>query len=116
MYHVSTLIHYTPGDPQQVERKRHLGNDLVVLVFCDSASAMQPFALAKVRSQFNHVFVAVAVDKEISAEMGETYYRVQIGAKYGVRSFPPELPSDGLFRHGEILGKWLTAKLINGTT
>ena len=33
MFHVATMIPFTAGDEQQVERKRHLGNDIVVIVF-----------------------------------------------------------------------------------
>ena len=33
MFHVSTLLPYTPGCDQQVGRKRHIGNDLVVILF-----------------------------------------------------------------------------------
>ena len=33
MFHVSTLLPFFPADPQQVERKRHIGNDLVVIIF-----------------------------------------------------------------------------------
>ena len=33
MFHVAHEIPYTEGDEQQVERKRHVGNDIVVLVY-----------------------------------------------------------------------------------
>jgi len=33
MFHVSTLLPFTPNDEQQIERKRHLGNDVVMIVF-----------------------------------------------------------------------------------
>ena len=35
MFHVSTLLPYTPEQRQQVERKRHVGNDIVNIVFVD---------------------------------------------------------------------------------
>jgi len=37
MFHVATYIPFTLEDRQQVERKRHLGNDIVVLIFRDGA-------------------------------------------------------------------------------
>jgi hypothetical protein len=33
MFHVAREIPYTEGDEQQVERKRHIGNDIIVLVY-----------------------------------------------------------------------------------
>lgn len=35
MFHVSTYIPYYSKDQQQVERKRHIGNDVVVIIFRD---------------------------------------------------------------------------------
>jgi RAP1 GTPase activating protein 1 len=50
MFHVSTLLPYNAKDKQQLERKRHLGNDVVVIVFKDSD---EPFAPNTVKSEFN---------------------------------------------------------------
>ena len=36
MFHVSTLLPHNPRDPQQVERKRHIGNDICVIVYLDA--------------------------------------------------------------------------------
>lgn len=33
MFHVSTLLPFTPGDAQQLQRKRHIGNDIVAIIF-----------------------------------------------------------------------------------
>jgi len=38
MLHVAREIPYTEGDEQQVERKRHIGNDIVVLVFREAGA------------------------------------------------------------------------------
>jgi hypothetical protein len=38
MLHVSTLLPYKQGDPQQIERKRQIGNDVVIIVYRDEAS------------------------------------------------------------------------------
>lgn len=50
MFHVATLIPHTPGDVQQVERKRHIGNDMVVVIFKEGKT---PFDPNLIRSQFN---------------------------------------------------------------
>ena len=33
MFHVSTLLPHEPNDPQKLQRKRHIGNDIVCVVF-----------------------------------------------------------------------------------
>lgn len=50
MFHVSTYLPYTPLDPQQVERKRHIGNDVVLIVFKEGD---EPFVPTKITSNFN---------------------------------------------------------------
>ncbi len=69
MFHVSTELPFTEGDPQQIERKRHLGNDIVVIVFQEGDT---PFNPTCVHSYFNHVFFVVR--KEPNNE-GKTMYR-----------------------------------------
>jgi len=51
MFHVSTLLPFFPDDAQQVERKRHLGNDVVILLFSEGEN--KPFDPSIIRSQFN---------------------------------------------------------------
>lgn len=50
MFHVSTLLPYYPRDEQQVERKRHLGNDIVVIVFLEPGAQFTPRLMT---TQFN---------------------------------------------------------------
>ena len=54
MYHVSTLLPFYPDDVQQVERKRHLGNDVCLIVFRDKGCA--PFDPLVIKSQFNRSY------------------------------------------------------------
>jgi RAP1 GTPase activating protein 1 len=42
MFHVSTLLPYYPQDIQQVERKRHIGNDVVVIVWNEGRGYFDP--------------------------------------------------------------------------
>jgi len=35
MFHVSTMLPYVATDPQQLSRKRHIGNDIVTIIFVD---------------------------------------------------------------------------------
>eukprot|EP00771_Trimastix_marina_P001318 gnl/Trimastix_PCT/2381.p2 GENE.gnl/Trimastix_PCT/2381~~gnl/Trimastix_PCT/2381.p2 ORF type:complete len:299 (+),score=71.15 gnl/Trimastix_PCT/2381:451-1347(+) len=56
-FHVSTLLPFTEGDPQQVERKKHIGNDNLVVVFQQDPAT--PVNLESFRSQQNHAFFIV---------------------------------------------------------
>lgn len=50
------MIPFNPKDEQQIGRKRHIGNDVVVVVF---VSGKTPFSPISIQSQFNNVFVVV---------------------------------------------------------
>ncbi|KAJ3036781.1 hypothetical protein HDV00_002393 [Rhizophlyctis rosea] len=56
MFHVSTLLPFIQGDRQQLERKRHIGNDIVVIVFQESET---PYQLTSITSHQNHVIAVV---------------------------------------------------------
>jgi RAP1 GTPase activating protein 1 len=56
MFHVSTLLPHSDTDGQQLEKKRHIGNDKVALVFQDRDT---PFCPSMIRSKLLHVFVLV---------------------------------------------------------
>ena len=47
MFHVSTLLPFTPGQEQQINRKRRIGNDIGVIVFQEGGKYYPP-----IRSQF----------------------------------------------------------------
>lgn len=52
MFHVAPLIPCEPNDDQNIGRKRHLGNDMIVLVFTDSDVLFDPSSF---QSQFNRM-------------------------------------------------------------
>lgn len=56
MFHVSTLLPYNKNDSQQLERKRHIGNDIVAVVFQEENT---PFAPDMIASNFLHAFIVV---------------------------------------------------------
>uniref|UniRef100_A0A8C2E192 Si:ch1073-90m23.1 n=1 Tax=Cyprinus carpio TaxID=7962 RepID=A0A8C2E192_CYPCA len=51
MFHVATKLPFTEGDPQQLQRKRHIGNDIVALVYQEGKT---PFISDMIRSHFLH--------------------------------------------------------------
>ena len=42
MAHVAPLLPYDPVNPQQLHRKRHVGNDVVVVIFCEGDEPFNP--------------------------------------------------------------------------
>ncbi|KAI8827010.1 uncharacterized protein EV422DRAFT_21985 [Fimicolochytrium jonesii] len=86
MFHVSTLLPFIEGDRQQLERKRHIGNDIVVIVFQDGDV---PFQLSSITSHQNHVISVVRPDGD--------GYRAIVAPKSGVPSFTPDLPEPSVF-------------------
>jgi len=106
------MLPYTPGDPQQVERKRHLGNDIVVLVFLDGEN--DTYSPDRIRSHFNHILCVVSVDRENSKGNAPTHYKMQVARKDGVPPFGPQLPECPVFESGPALRDFLLTKLING--
>uniref|UniRef100_A0A914WTJ9 Rap-GAP domain-containing protein n=1 Tax=Plectus sambesii TaxID=2011161 RepID=A0A914WTJ9_9BILA len=59
MFHVSTLLPYSKENRQQIERKRHVGNDIVNLVFEAGGDPAHPnFSPTMMKSHFTHVFAS----------------------------------------------------------
>ena len=56
MFHVSTLLPHTESEPQQLQRKRHIGNDIVAVVFQDPDTSFTPDMIT---SNFLHAFILV---------------------------------------------------------
>ncbi|XP_043222198.1 rap1 GTPase-activating protein 1-like isoform X2 [Amphibalanus amphitrite] len=107
MLHVSTLLPYTENDPQQLQRKRHIGNDIVAIVFQE---ANTPFAPEMIASHFLHAYIVVQV---IDPCTSNTRYKVSVVARNDVPFFGPTLPSPAVFRKGPELREFLLTKLIN---
>ena len=61
---------YVLVNKQQVDRKRHIGNDVITIIFQEPGAA--PFSPAEsgVRSQFQHIFVIVRAHVSKSSEEG----------------------------------------------
>lgn len=108
MFHVSTLLPYTENDPQQLQRKRHIGNDIVAIVFQEEST---PFTPDMIASHFLHAYVIV---QPILAPDGTTAeYKVAVAARDDVPSFGPDLPNPSVFPKGQDFREFLFTKLIN---
>uniref|UniRef100_A0A8D2IY61 Rap-GAP domain-containing protein n=1 Tax=Varanus komodoensis TaxID=61221 RepID=A0A8D2IY61_VARKO len=107
MFHVSTMLPFTEGDAQQLQRKRHIGNDIVAIVFQDENT---PFVPDMIASNFLHAYVVVQLHRR---PPGETLYKVSVTARDDVPFFGPPLPNPAIFKKGAEFREFLLAKLIN---
>ncbi|XP_012236079.1 GTPase-activating Rap/Ran-GAP domain-like protein 3 isoform X2 [Linepithema humile] len=108
MYHVSTVLPYSKDNPQQLERKRHIGNDIVNIIYTDDPSAVDTFNPNCIRSQFTHVFAVVTTEADGKG------WRVAIYCDESVPLFGPSLPCPPVFEDPYNLREFLLVKLING--
>ncbi|XP_030278302.1 rap1 GTPase-activating protein 1 isoform X7 [Sparus aurata] len=107
MFHVSTKLPYTDGDTQQLQRKRHIGNDIVGIVFQEENT---PFVPDMIASNFLHAYVVVQVVNPCSDNV---LYRVSVTARDDVPFFGPALPNPAVFKKGPEFHEFLFTKLIN---
>jgi len=109
MFHVSTLLPHNSSDPQQIEKKRHIGNDIVLVVFQDKTA--EPFSPLTVASHFIEVIMVVRLEKK---KKDKPYYRIAVSTKKGLPPFPPVLPDPPVVLAGSLARDFILAKLING--
>ncbi|XP_076454839.1 GTPase-activating Rap/Ran-GAP domain-like protein 3 [Babylonia areolata] len=110
MFHVSTLLPFSHDNKQQVERKRHIGNDIVNLVFFeggdpDKAPAFKPNMM---KTRFTHIFLVVSYNPKNNS------YRLTVFSEESVPLFGPPLPVPPVFYDMEEFRDFLLVKMING--
>uniref|UniRef100_A0A3B3R7C9 Signal induced proliferation associated 1 like 1 n=1 Tax=Paramormyrops kingsleyae TaxID=1676925 RepID=A0A3B3R7C9_9TELE len=108
MFHVSTMLPYTPNNRQQLLRKRHIGNDIVTIVFQEPGA--QAFSPKYIRSQFQHVFIVVRAHNPCSEN---TCYSVAVARSRVVASFGPPIPKGVTFPKSSVFRDFLLTKVIN---
>nr|XP_040025657.1 rap1 GTPase-activating protein 1 [Gasterosteus aculeatus aculeatus] len=107
MFHVSTKLPYTDGDTQQLQRKRHIGNDIVAILFQEENT---PFVPDMIASNFLHAYIVVQVVKPCSDDV---LYKVSVTARDDVPFFGPALPNPAVFKKSPEFHEFLFTKLIN---
>lgn len=108
MFHVSTMLPFTPNNRQQLLRKRHIGNDIVTVVFQEPGAL--PFTPRGIRSQFQHVFVVV---RAINPCTENTHYAVAVSRSKDVQVFGPPIKEGAVFPKGKAFAEFLLAKVVN---
>ncbi|XP_058861295.1 GTPase-activating Rap/Ran-GAP domain-like protein 3 isoform X2 [Acipenser ruthenus] len=108
MFHVSTMLPYSKENKQQVERKRHIGNDIVTIVFQEGNDTSPSFKPSMIRSHFTHIFALVRYNIQNDS------YRLKIFSEESVPLFGPPLPSPPVFTDHHEFRDFVLVKLING--
>ncbi|CAH0561452.1 unnamed protein product [Brassicogethes aeneus] len=108
MFHVSTMLPFTAQNRQQLLRKRHIGNDIVTIVFQEPGAL--PFTPKGIRSQFQHVFIVV---NAINPCTENTYYKIAVSRSKEVEVFGPPIKEGAVFPKGKVFTDFLLAKVVN---
>jgi len=109
MFHVSTLLPFNPRDKQQLERKRHIGNDIVVIIFQDGETVYKPTTIS---SRQVHVVIVIR-EVQVKSDPGGKYYRMAVVSRDDVPEFGPDLPSNAVFKKGDEFLNFFYAKVLN---
>lgn len=104
MYHIATLLPFSKDNMQQLERKRHLGNDICNIIYQEDART--EFNPEAIRSKFNHIHAVVSPIAE--------GYTLKVYSRNTVPEFGPPLPNPCIFSSLEELRHFLIVKLLNG--
>ncbi|XP_018045930.1 PREDICTED: uncharacterized protein LOC108685585 [Atta colombica] len=110
MFHVSTLLPYEKHDPQKLQRKRHIGNDIVCVVFLEADNTS--FSPACIKSHFLHTFILVRVSPRIKRKI--TRYEVSVVTRDEVGAYKPYLWEQSVFEKGPMFREWILTKIVNG--
>lgn len=108
MFHVSTMLPYTLNNRQQLLRKRHIGNDIVTIIFQEPGAL--PFTPQNIRSHFQHVFIVVRAHSPCTDNV---CYSVAVSRSKDAPPFGPPIPSGVTFRKSDVFRDFLLAKVIN---
>lgn len=86
MFHVSTLLPYEKHDPQKLQRKRHIGNDIVCVVFLEADNT--PFSPACIKSHFLHTFILVRPLASPASQIKMTFDMQQVRVSARIKRKP----------------------------
>ena len=110
MFHVSTLLPYEKNDPQKLQRKRHVGNDIVCVVFLEADNTR--FSPSCIKSHFLHTFIVVRCSPKI--KFSPTRYETSVVTRDEVGAYKPYLWEQSVFTKGPMFRDWILAKIVNG--
>lgn len=106
VFHVSTLLPYNKHNRQQLERKRHIGNDICVIIYQEDSET--DFHPDLIRSKYTHIYAIVS---PYGTSGG---YTMKVYTKNTVPEYGPPLPNPSYFENLDELRHFLIVKLLNG--
>src|SRR5690606_22734238 len=110
MFHVSILLPLDPNDEQQLERKRHIGNDVVCIIFLEDGKSFDPSCLT---TNFTYIFIVIQPDKELSESTGKAHYILAVATHERTRTFSPKLDHHSVFEKNDFFLKCILYKINN---
>ena len=114
MFHVSTMLPLDDSDEQQLQRKRHIGNDVVLIVFLDGDADDLRYNTQTMASHFTHIIIGIQRHSLASQLSGTPTYQISIASPPSVTGFEPRLPDPPLFPACPATRDFILATAING--
>ncbi|OAF65559.1 RapA guanosine triphosphatase-activating protein B [Intoshia linei] len=108
MFHVSTMLPHRASDSQYLLRKRHIGNNVVTIVFQEEKS--EPFDPSKIISKLQQIFIVVRI---IRSKANEVSYRIAVVRSSSIPYFGPPLEYKQTFKHNQNLRDYILTKAVN---
>ena len=92
MFHVATMLPFSPNDLQQIERKRHIGNDVVIILFLEGETTR--YSPDTIPSNQTHLIIGVRPLGSVQGDSGrlKRQYQIEIASKYNVPAIDPAFP------------------------
>lgn len=113
MFHVSTMLPHEENDPQKLQKKRHIGNDIVCVAFIESDDTL--FWPGCIKSYFLHTFITVRTSPKPLKESEKRKYSVSCVCRNEVQyAFKPYLVEQDEFYKSDYFREWLLVKIVNG--
>ena len=107
MFHVATLLPFDETDIQQIQRKRHIGNDIVAIIFQEENAVFVPGTF---KSHFLKVLFVIQPAKDLLAR---TIYRLTVVVDQDCPTFNPLLPHPPVYLKNDQFRSFLFIKMIN---
>lgn len=113
MFHVSTMLPHEENDPQKLQKKRHIGNDIVCVAFIESDDTL--FWPGCIKSYFLHTFITVRTSPKPLKEGEKRKYYLSCVCRNEVQyAFKPYLVEQDEFYKSDYFREWLLVKIVNG--
>ncbi|KAJ6217992.1 hypothetical protein RDWZM_009149 [Blomia tropicalis] len=112
MFHVSTMLPHEECDAQKLQKKRHIGNDIVCVAFLEGDDSL--FWPGCIKSHFLHTFIVVKTSPKPLDGDEIRKYKVAVVCRDEVTAFKPFLWHQSEFEKDAYFREWLLTKIING--